>query len=205
MDSSGGWPTTKITLIGQIRNANDHAAWREFVNLYAPAVHDYCRRRGWQHADAQNITQDVFTRVCRAMSTFEYDDARGRFRSWLGLITHRQMLRYRDNHSRAERAPGDGLAETILETFDGEAASQWMEAVNAHIYACAMASVRREFDDDAWQVFQRVWERSERPGDVAQDVDKDPRWVYQLRHKIVARLRQEIERLVDDSPSFHRP
>lgn len=80
-----------------------------------------------------------------------------------------------------------------------------MEALNSHIYACALARVRSEFGADAWEAFQRVWDAGERPGAVAQAMQKDPAWVYQVKHKIVTRLREEIEHLTGDVAVFHRP
>jgi RNA polymerase sigma-70 factor (ECF subfamily) len=202
MNPSAGWPTTRVSLIGLLRNSDDAAAWREFVDLYAPVVHNYCRRRGLQHADALNIAQEVFGHVSRAIQKFEYDHGRGRFRSWLGLITHQQMLRYRERQSR--KGPPVGDRATMLEAFEGEAEGSWMETLNAHVYARALERVRGEFDPESWRVFQRVFEGDERPGEVARDAGRDPQWVYQVKHKIVERLRQEVERLTDDLAIFHR-
>jgi RNA polymerase sigma-70 factor (ECF subfamily) len=204
MNHSGGWPTTRVTLISLLRDSGDEAAWREFVDLYAPVVHAYCRRRGLQHADALNVAQEVFGHVSRAIQTFEYDRARGRFRSWLGLITHQQMLRYKEKQARNGRAPGNGRADGILEAFEGEAEGIWIETVNAHIYACALERVRQEFDAEEWRAFQRVWDGNERPGDVARDLGKESPWLYQIKHKAIGRLKQEVERLTDDVAIFNR-
>lgn len=204
MNQAGGWPTTRVTLIAQIQNAADADAWREFVDLYAPVVHNYCRRRGLQFADAQNIAQEVFSHVSRAIGTFEFDSARGRFRNWLGLITHQQMLKYGARQARPGRGVGEGRGEAILETFDGEAAAIWTETVNAHIYARAVERVRQDTDAEVWQAFHRVWENEERPGDVAREMGKAPQWVYQCKHRVIRRLKQEIERMADDTPVLNR-
>jgi RNA polymerase sigma-70 factor (ECF subfamily) len=199
-----GWPTTRVTLLARIRNGADASAWQTFVDLYTPVILSYCRKRGLQHADSQDIAQEVFGRVSRAIQTFEYDPQRGPFRRWLGLITHQQMLRYRQRQARAGPASWTGC-DSASDVFEGEAEGAWIEAFNAHIYACALEGIRLEFDAEAWRAFQRVWDGDERPGDVAREMHKDPQWIYQVKHRIVTRLKQEIERLTSDSALYNRP
>jgi len=38
-------------------------AWHEFVQIYQPLIHRMVSRRGLQHADAAEVTQDVLGRV----------------------------------------------------------------------------------------------------------------------------------------------
>jgi RNA polymerase sigma-70 factor (ECF subfamily) len=204
MNPRSAWPTTRITLIAQIRDPHDAAAWSEFVDLYGPVVCAYCRQRGFQHADTENIAQEVFGRVSRAIRSFEYNVARGRFRSWLGLITHQQMLRYREALARAGQELGNGLDDQISDGFEAEAEGVWMEGLNAHIYARALDRVRPEFDAEAWSAFLRVWHGEERPAAVARSLHKDPGWVYQVKYRVVERLKREVERMTDDVAVFHR-
>jgi len=197
------WPTTRVTLLGQIRNTDDKNAWRAFVDLYAPIVYRYCRNRDIQHADAQNIAQEVFGRVSIAIRGFEYDAARGRFRGWLGLITHQQMLRYREKLARANTARS-GTDGDFATSFEGEVEAAWTDAFNSHIYARAVEAIRVEVDDEEWLAFDRVWNQRERPCDVAQSLQKEPDWIYQLKHRLVNRLKEEIERLSEDVAILHR-
>lgn len=198
------WPTTRVTLLAQIRDASDRDAWREFVDLYAPLVYSYSRNRGLQHADAQNVSQEVFSRVSRAIRSFEYDAQRGQFRSWLGLITHQQMLRHQQRESQAARGVGAGECNDVLDGIPSEVEGAWSEAFNAHIYARSVEAVRAQSDPLEWQVFERIWDRNERPSDVARDLQKQPQWVYQVKFKIVGQLKEEIERLASDVAIFYR-
>src|SRR5262245_14214796 len=76
-------PTTRPSLVRQIRDPHDAEAWREFVRIYAPVVYGYGRRRGLQDADAADLTQDVLGAVVTAARRLEYDPRRGSFCAWL--------------------------------------------------------------------------------------------------------------------------
>ena len=45
-------PTTRPSLLLRMRDARDHEAWHTFVELYAPLVYRFARKRGLQDADA---------------------------------------------------------------------------------------------------------------------------------------------------------
>ncbi|HKB35845.1 MAG TPA: sigma factor, partial [Gemmataceae bacterium] len=54
-------PHTRPSLLVRIRDAADREAWRQFVELYAPLVYRFARRRGLQDADAADLAQDVLS------------------------------------------------------------------------------------------------------------------------------------------------
>ena len=107
------WPTTRATLLSQIQDHHDEGSWQTFVDLYTPLILDYCRKRGLQHADARDVAQEVHARVSRSILNFEYDPLKGRFRSWLGLMTHQQILRLHDKDKRFQRAFGAGMGDAL--------------------------------------------------------------------------------------------
>ena len=56
-------PTTRASLLIRIRDLQDGEAWQQFVQVYAPVVYSYARRRGLQDADAADLTQDTLRAV----------------------------------------------------------------------------------------------------------------------------------------------
>lgn len=205
MNHPTSWPTTRASLLSNLKDSHDEAAWQVFLNRYGPAVYDFCRAQGLQHVDAQDIVQDVFLRVSRAIGSFEYDANRGRFRSWLGLISHQQILRYRQKQTRADRLAGAISHDLIADTFEGEIESAWLEAFNAHMYLGALEAIRDEFDADEWRAFECVWDGHQRPAEVARLLNHPPEWLYQVKHKIVCRLKEEIALRTENVAAFNRP
>ena len=72
-------PTTRPSLLVRLRDGDDREAWRQFVELYAPLVYGFARRRGLQDCDAADLTQDVLQAVARVGPPLDYDPERELF------------------------------------------------------------------------------------------------------------------------------
>ena len=73
---------TSPSLLIRIRDSEDVTAWNRFVDIYAPLIHDYGRRRGLQDADAADLAQEVLQAVAKSADRFDYDTRKGSFRGW---------------------------------------------------------------------------------------------------------------------------
>src|SRR3954469_17905012 len=76
-------PNTRASLIARLSDVDDIEAWQEFVQIYLPLLYRLARRKGLQHADAEETAQEVLVAVSRAVHRWELDPERGRFRNWL--------------------------------------------------------------------------------------------------------------------------
>jgi len=59
-------PLTRPSLLVRIKDLADRQAWERFVELYAPLVYGFARKRGLQEADASDLTQEVLRAVVPA-------------------------------------------------------------------------------------------------------------------------------------------
>src|SRR6478672_4061359 len=136
-------PLTRASLLVQIRDGTNHAAWREFVDLYGPVVYGFARRRGLQDADAADLMQDVLRSVAGHVGRLEYDPARGRFRNWLFTITRNKLYTFLDGQRRRVRATGDPDSQNRLGEVeapaDGEA--EWDKEYERQRFAVAAEQV----------------------------------------------------------------
>src|SRR6202163_743711 len=98
-------PATRASLLVRLRDCQDHAAWGEFVRLYAPVVYRFARRRGLQDADAADLMQEVLRSVSASVGAF--DPRLGLFRSWLFTLAHRRLY---DFIQRSGRPDADAQA-----------------------------------------------------------------------------------------------
>jgi RNA polymerase sigma-70 factor (ECF subfamily) len=56
-------PDTRPSLIVRLQNAQDEAAWSEFLALYEPLILREMRKNGLQECDARDACQQVLTAV----------------------------------------------------------------------------------------------------------------------------------------------
>src|SRR5438132_13447899 len=92
---------TRASLLARLGDAQDRAAWQQFVDLYGSLVYAFARRRGLQNADAADLMQEVLLAVARAAGRWHYDPQRGSFRAWLYTVTRNKIagfLRARQAH-----------------------------------------------------------------------------------------------------------
>ncbi len=57
------WPETNESLILRVKDPLDAASWFDFLSIYRPDVVRLACGRGLQHADADDLAQQVFRSV----------------------------------------------------------------------------------------------------------------------------------------------
>ncbi len=70
--------------------AGDVVAWEEIVQRYNRRIYNICYRFAGSADDAQDLTQDVFIKMFRTMSS--YDVERGAFMTWVTTVTRNLLV-----------------------------------------------------------------------------------------------------------------
>lgn len=70
--------------------AGDAAAWEEIVQLYHRRIYNICYRFCGSADDAQDLTQEVFIKMYRTLSS--YDVTRGAFMTWITTVTRNLLV-----------------------------------------------------------------------------------------------------------------
>ena len=70
--------------------AGDAAAWEEIVQTYNRRIYNICYRFAGSGDDAQDLTQDVFIKMYRTLSS--YDHTKGAFVTWVTTITRNLLV-----------------------------------------------------------------------------------------------------------------
>lgn len=169
------------------------------LELYTPLVFGNCRRAGLPEADAADVAQEVMVAVARAIRTFEYDRARGSFRSWLLSVTRSKLCRFVSRRDRQPRALTDTAGLDALEApASGDEQAAWEREYQQLVFERAAARVRGEVKNVTWQAFWKTGIEN-RPGqEVAHELGLKLGWVYVAKKRVLERLQAVVAELADD-------
>jgi RNA polymerase sigma-70 factor (ECF subfamily) len=194
-------PQTRPSLLVRIRDPGDHAAWVQFVDLYAPLVYRFARRRGLQDADAADLTQEVLQAVAAGSRRLEYDPGRGTFRGWLFTVARNRLHNFLLRQRRyAERHPQPDSPRALDEQPGpaGDEEALWEQEYRRRLFDWAAGRVRSGFHDSTWQAFWRTAVEGQGAREVAEALGLSVGAVYIAKSRVLARLREQIQELQAD-------
>jgi RNA polymerase sigma-70 factor (ECF subfamily) len=190
---------THPSLLLRVRNADDAAAWETFVRIYGPLIYSYCRRKNLQENDAADVAQEVLTRVSKAIRTFEYDPNKGRFRDWLGRITHNEIVRLLQAKGKNPQDIGE---DNNVELVAGDSGSAWDDHFHAALLDAALKRIESEFEPETWRAFRAVWIETQSPTQAAAELGISVEKTYVAKSRVLKRLQAELLVLCEDIPLF---
>jgi RNA polymerase sigma-70 factor (ECF subfamily) len=191
-------PLTRPSLLVRIRDAGDREAWQQFVEVYAPLVYAFARRRGLQDADAADLTQDVLQAVAGASKRLAYDPRRGTFRSWLYTVARNKLHNFLVARRRHAHIDGDPASQELLDELpapDPQEADQWEQEYERRLFDWAAEQVRGHFHEMTWQAFWRTAVEGQSAGETAAALGLSVGAVYIAKSRVLARLREQIQQL----------
>lgn len=189
-------PTTRASLLSRVRDSADQEAWGLFEREYRELVLRYCRARGLQEFDAEDVLQIVMISLARALPNFTYRPELGRFRDYLGRAVRNTILRLRTGplSSRATlrqvALPQEEL-EALTDPAGEEADEVWEREWMNHHYARALGSLRKSFRPDTLAVFEALVAGSSVP-EVCARFGVDAESVYQSGSRVRRRLSELV-------------
>jgi RNA polymerase sigma factor (sigma-70 family) len=194
--SKGSDSQTSSSLLAMLQQDPANApAWDEFVRRYRPKVYGWCRKRGLQEADAEDVTQSVLAKLTEAMRDFRYDRSRS-FRAWLKTITQRA---WSDLIAHRHRATGSGTSQVLqrLQTLGARAdlERQLEEAFDRELLEVATLRVQQRVAPQTWEAF-RLMALEGLPGaEASRRLLMPVAHVFVAKHRVQKMLKEELRRL----------
>jgi len=189
--------TTSESLLLRLRyEPGDQAAWARFVDRYGPLIRKWCRERGLDETDVEDVSQDVLARLVTALKGFSYDPT-GRFRGWLRTVVLNALSDHLARWRQPARGSGDSRVIEILAFQEAreDLVDRIAKTFDLEILERAMAAVQARVAPHNWQAFVRTVLEGHPVAETALALGLHDGMVYVARCKIQKMLKREIERL----------
>lgn len=187
---------THASLLARLAEGVDPAAWAEFHDRYHDLIRGFAGRYGLQAADCDDVTQEVLLSLTRSMDGFEYAPARGKFRSYLKTMVINAILRRQRQERRAAELRRE--AEDPGRDAAPSAATAWDEEWRQYHVRRAMQRLMTSTSERDRIAFARYAMEGAPVEEVARELGVTVDLVYQIKSRILKRLRELIAKQVEE-------
>jgi RNA polymerase sigma-70 factor (ECF subfamily) len=141
------------------------------------------------------MIQEVFSTLLRELPSFHHDLRRGAFRRWLRTIAvNRLRILWR---TRKDCVGGGEAFLAQLEDPTSDLHRRWDEEHDAHVARRLLELLEQEFEPATWTAFRLLVLEGIDTREVATRLGITPNAVRIAKSRVLSRLRQEIDGLID--------
>lgn len=184
-------PETRRSLLIRVRDASDHQAWYEFTEIYRPVIYRLAQAKGMQHADAEDLAQQVLLAVAGAIERWEEDSRRARFRTWLRRVANNAIINAL-TRGVPDRAEGGSDRLVDQPAPEGPDSDLLRIEYRRQVFRWAARQIRNEFQTTTWEAFWLTAVEGRDTDEVARVLEKSRGAVYAAKSRVMRRLREKI-------------
>ncbi len=197
--------STRSSVIRAVADTGNEAAWQRLFDLYAGFIFSIARSKGLKAEDADDVVQSVFADLARKLPDFEYDRAKGRFRSYLI-----QLVRWRiADKLNAIKSDAELKKKTLEAAKDMSAADrsfaerEWQQAALEE----ALRRIKPEVRPEHYAAFVASTVEGQDAGIVMRLFNFSRDNLYQIRKRLTERLREKVAQVIAemDAPDVPGP
>ena len=195
---------TSLSLLNRIRHSPESESWNRLVELYSPLLRLWLRKYDVQNSDADDLVQEVLLAVSKDLAKFEHAGP-GAFRGWLKAVLVNRLRNFWRSRDRRPQARGDSDIDERLTQLDDPASEMsqiWNRQHDQYVLRQLLAQVEPQFAPTSWQAFCKVALQGQKPDVVAAELKISLNAVFIAKSRVLSKLRQEAEGLVESSSNF---
>jgi RNA polymerase sigma-70 factor (ECF subfamily) len=183
---------TPVSLLERLRRPGEQAAWDRFVELYTPLLYHWARQLEPQEADAADLVQDVFLVLLRELPAFTYQPQK-RFRGWLRTV----LVNKGRERRRRLALPAGGESDLADVAVPDETAALEEEEYRRYLVQRALQLMQADFQPATWRACWEYVVEGRPAREVAAELGLTVNAVHLARARVLRRLRQELEGLLE--------
>ena len=163
--------STRKTLIDRLRSKSDDDSWQVFSDTYQKYIYVVIRRMNIQHAEAEDLVQEVLIKVWNKLGDFDYNPGKSKFRSWLNTVIRNNVLNY-------------------IKSRKSYSQKEWEN----YIANLALERIKHHFSGKAIEVFEMSLGGAS-VQEIAAKLDIKENTAYRLKNRVKSKIVEEIEQL----------
>jgi RNA polymerase sigma-70 factor (ECF subfamily) len=190
---------TRQSLLLRAQTGEENA-WKDLTELYRPLILGWLNRQGVPAGDLEDLSQEVLLSVVKHLPGFQHSGHRGAFRSWLRTIVCSRTTDYWRAIDAGTQAQGGSGATAALQQIADPASDlnrQWDEEYDRYLLNCLLKLMEEEFEPLTLQAFRRLALDGVSGAEAARELGLSVAAVYMAKSRVLARIRQEAEGLID--------
>ena len=196
---------TRSSVIRAVADTGNEAAWQRLFDLYAGFIFSIARSKGLKAEDADDVVQSVFADLARKLPDFEYDRAKGRFRSYLiQLVRWRIADKLNAIKSDAELKKKTLEAAKDMSVADRSFAErEWQQAALEE----ALRRIKPDVRPEHYAAFVASTVEGQDTETVMRLYNLSRDNLYQIRKRLTERLREKVAQVIAemDAPDVPGP
>lgn len=197
--------TTSISLLVRLQESDDSLTWNRLDKLYAPLLRLWLRKYDVQANDVDDLVQEVLMAVSTDLKSFDHNGRPGAFRTWLRTILTHRLRNYWRKRGRGPTARGGSDIDLRLQQLEDPASQLseiWNRQHDRHVTRQLLEMSESSFAPSTWTAFRRVALEGAKPDLVAAELGISVNAVFIAKSRVLSRLRQEADGLVESSSTF---
>ena len=181
--------------------AGEEDAWKDLTDLYRPLIIGWLNRQGVPASDLEDLSQDVLLSVVKHLPGFEHSGQPGRvplLAAHHRLQPHGRLLA--GASTRAPRPAAAARATAALQQIadpESDLNRQWDEEHDRYVLRCLLDMVEAEFEPATLRAFRRLALDGASGAEAAEELGLSVAAVYMAKSRVLSRIRQEAEGLID--------
>jgi RNA polymerase sigma-70 factor (ECF subfamily) len=195
--------STRLSLIDRLRDPENSAAWSEFNHLYQPLLENYVRKHGlklgMQPSDVEEAVQDVLIGLAKRLPSFQLDQSRARFRTYLWRTANNAAINWLRSKKRTDNVEQlDDEIAALQQAAQSEPDEDWLVEQRRRVLAFALEQIRERTQEKTWACFERHYLQGRRAADVAAELGVSSNVVFVNTSRVLEKLREKCEEYMED-------
>lgn len=203
------FPDTRATLLERLRRLSDQNSWDEFFVIYRPIIYAVARQSHLGHDEAQDVVQELMSRMTKKLPDFDYQPTLGSFRSWIRIATRWcivQQVRRRLPNFVVSTEAEETLESMHVEANDPEITTfdnLWEKEEALSAVQIATQRAKQRASAEMYQIYDCVINKGWSPRKTANILKTNIPKVYVAKCRFLHHIRTELAKLKRELKAVH--